>query len=81
MFRVIIHKFGIHVFGQVGDIIDRGGGELKIYHLFEKLRREAPRHGGAVYCIHGNHEVLNMTGSFRYARKESIEEFSNFHTW
>ncbi|OAE25392.1 hypothetical protein AXG93_4620s2070 [Marchantia polymorpha subsp. ruderalis] len=72
---------GKTVLVQVGDIIDRGGGELKIYHLFEKLRREAPRHGGAVYCIHGNHEVMNMLGRFRYTSKEAREEFSNYHTW
>ncbi|KAL6202565.1 hypothetical protein ACLB2K_026273 [Fragaria x ananassa] len=63
---------------QVGDVLDRGGDELKILYFLEKLRREAAKCGGTVITMHGNHEIMNVEGDFRYATKEGLDEFVNW---
>lgn len=45
-------KARIHV--QVGDILDRGGEEIKIFYLLEKLKGEARKEGGDVHIMNGN---------------------------
>ncbi|XP_027119891.1 shewanella-like protein phosphatase 2 [Coffea eugenioides] len=66
---------------QVGDILDRGGDELKIMYLFEKLRREAVKDGGTIITMNGNHEIMNIDGDFRFATKEGLEEFKDWAMW
>ncbi|KAH9539153.1 hypothetical protein CY35_15G043600 [Sphagnum magellanicum] len=50
---------------QVGDLLDRGGEELKVIYLLEKLKLEAQSAGGDVHVLNGNHEIMNMEGDFR----------------
>lgn len=66
---------------QVGDVLDRGGDELKILYFLEKLKREAARHGGAIITMNGNHEIMNVEGDFRFATKSGVEEFRVWWEW
>lgn len=66
---------------QVGDILDRGGDELKILYLFEKLKREAARANGRVFTMNGNHEIMNIDGDFRFATREGLKEFEDWALW
>ncbi|CAI5469679.1 unnamed protein product [Closterium sp. Yama58-4] len=66
---------------QVGDLLDRGGQELAVVYLFEKLRREARQAGGAVHVLLGNHETGNFEGWFRYATREGRKDFQRWAAW
>lgn len=69
---------------QVGDIVDRGGrpdtvgdecSEIKIMDFLDEIHEQAQLYGGGVYCILGNHEIMNVVGNFTYAGEESIKCF------
>ncbi|PRQ40418.1 putative protein-tyrosine-phosphatase [Rosa chinensis] len=66
---------------QVGDVLDRGGDEIRILYFLEKLRREAARCGGRLITMHGNHEIMNVEGDFRYVTREGLDEFLNWADW
>ncbi|KAI3706178.1 hypothetical protein L6452_23742 [Arctium lappa] len=66
---------------QIGDVLDRGGQELKILYLLEKLKREAVKSGGNVITMNGNHEIMNVDGDFRYVTPSGLDEFSNWAHW
>ncbi|KAI6696007.1 hypothetical protein NL676_023717 [Syzygium grande] len=66
---------------QVGDVLDRGGDELKVLYFLEKLKREAARSGGKVITMHGNHEIMNVEGDFRYVTQHGLEEFRVWADW
>jgi predicted MPP superfamily phosphohydrolase len=51
---------------QMGDITDRWADSLKIIRSLQQLQKEAPRAGGKVYVILGNHEAMNLLGDNRY---------------
>jgi hypothetical protein len=57
---------GNTVLVQTGDVVDRGPDSLKLIQDFMRLQREAPRAGGQVVALIGNHEAMNMTGDLRY---------------
>jgi len=57
---------GSTVLVQVGDVVDRGPRSLDIIHDLMRLQREAPRVGGRVVALVGNHEAMNMTRDLRY---------------
>ncbi|KAF9617204.1 hypothetical protein IFM89_035086 [Coptis chinensis] len=58
---------------QIGDVLDRGGDELKILYFLENLKREALRHGGSILTMNGNHEVMNIDGDFRTVAPGFVE--------
>lgn len=69
---------------QVGDIVDRGGrpdtigdecSELKIMDFLDECHSKAKLYGGGVYCILGNHEIMNVVGNFSYSTPMSIQCF------
>ncbi len=69
---------------QVGDILDRGGrpdtfgdecSEIKIMDFLDEIHDQAKLYGGGVFCILGNHEIMNVVGNFNYSGKESIKCF------
>jgi 3',5'-cyclic AMP phosphodiesterase CpdA len=62
---------------QTGDVTDRGADSLKIIHLLEKLEDAAPKKGGRVVALLGNHEAMNITGDLRYV---DPGEFAAFRT-
>jgi Calcineurin-like phosphoesterase len=51
---------------QLGDVTDREPDSLKIIRSLQQLQREAPRSGGKVIVVLGNHEAMNLLGDFRY---------------
>ena len=63
---------------QVGDVLDRGGEEIRIFHFLEKLKGQAAGQGGAVHVLNGNHEVMNVAGRFRYATESAMDEFERW---
>ncbi len=60
---------------QTGDQLDRGNDEQAVIDLFDRLSREAPRTGGAVYSLNANHELMNAAGDFRYVTAEGYADF------
>lgn len=61
---------------QVGDIVDRGADSLKIVRELMRLQKEAPRHGGRVIVLVGNHEAMNITGDLRYVTPGEFAAFA-----
>ena len=51
---------------QLGDVTDREPDLLKIIRSLQQLQREAPRKGGKVIVVLGNHEAMNLLGDNRY---------------
>ena len=68
---------------QLGDILDRRPrldkvptpyqccDEIKIMDTLYRLQKEASKYGGAVHCILGNHELMNVMGDLRYTTPET----------
>ena len=63
---------------QVGDVLDRGDDEIAILILLQKLHKHAEAQVGAVYILNGNHEVLNVSGDFRYVTQGAFQESARF---
>ena len=42
---------------QIGDVLDRGRGEVPILLRLQALKQQAAAAGGGVICLVGNHEV------------------------
>lgn len=66
---------------QLGDILDRGGDELRLLYLLRRLSLSATEQGGALLPILGNHEVMNVSGDFRFATPQAFQEFSAWAAW
>jgi hypothetical protein len=61
---------------QMGDVVDRGPDSLKIIHQLMKLQKEAPKRGGKVIALVGNHEAMNMSGDLRYVHPGEFRAFA-----
>lgn len=61
---------------QVGDQMDRGNRERDIYKLLFHLQDTAPKHGGRVHILLGNHELMNSRLDFRYVTKGGFADFA-----
>ena len=62
---------------QLGDVVDRGPDSLKIIRHLMLLQRQAPRSGGKVYVLVGNHEAMNMTNDLRYVHPHDFAAFAD----
>ena len=62
---------------QVGDVVDRGPDSLKIIRDLMRLQKEAPRQGGRVIVLVGNHEAMNITGDLRYVHAGEYSAFES----
>jgi hypothetical protein len=51
---------------QLGDVTDREPDSLKIIRSLQQLQKQAPRAGGKVIVLLGNHEAMNLLGDNRY---------------
>jgi hypothetical protein len=51
---------------QLGDVVDRGPDSRKALDLLRQLERDAPRAGGRVHALLGNHEAMRMLSVFTY---------------
>lgn len=54
----------------VGDIFDRGDQVTELLWFFHKLEKQAPKSGGRVHVLLGNHELMVLTGDLRYVHKK-----------
>lgn len=57
---------------QTGDITDRGPDSKGVIALLRRLSDEARAAGGHVLPLLGNHEVMNLTGDWRYVSAEDL---------
>ncbi|MCP3674437.1 MAG: hypothetical protein GY829_08220 [Gammaproteobacteria bacterium] len=63
-------------FVSLGDLIDRGPQARKLIDLFMKLQQQADEAGGQFHILLGNHEIMNLTGDWRYLSALEIAEFA-----
>jgi hypothetical protein len=61
---------------QVGDVVDRGPDSLGILRNLMQLQKEAPKQGGQVIVLVGNHEAMNITGDLRYTTPADFAAFA-----
>jgi calcineurin-like phosphoesterase family protein len=61
---------------QLGDVLDREPDSLKIVRSLQQLQKEAPRGGGRVVVVLGNHEAMNLLGDFRYTTPGEFAAFA-----
>lgn len=67
---------GRTVLVQTGDQLDRAGGEEEILKLLAELEVEAPKAGGKLVVLNGNHETMNVLGDFRYVTEDALDDFT-----
>jgi len=67
---------GSSILVQTGDVIDRGRQSRECLDLLMDLERQAPKQGGRVIPLLGNHEVMNLTGDLRYVVAEDYQAFA-----
>ncbi len=58
--------FGTGHLAVAGDLFDRGTDVLAWLWLLYDLEQQARAAGGAVHVILGNHDIMQMSGDFRY---------------
>jgi len=60
---------------QTGDVTDRGPDSRALIDLMRRLQTESQAAGGQVVALLGNHEVMNLTGDWRYVHPGDIDAF------
>lgn len=65
---------------QLGDMVDREPDSSKIVRDLMRLQKEAPRQGGRVIVLTGNHEAMNVTGDLRYTVPGDFAEYATPHS-
>lgn len=65
---------------SLGDLVDRGKNSRKVIELMIKLDKQAEKVGGALHQVLGNHEIMLMTGDFRYVSDKEFNVFSDLET-
>ncbi len=61
---------------QTGDVTDRGAEVRGAFDLLMALQREAPKTGGRVLPVLGNHEAMNLVGELRDATAAICDRFA-----
>jgi len=62
---------------QLGDLLDRGPKPRDVMDLLMALQEEAPKAGGRVESLLGNHEVMNIMGDLRYVTPTNFASFAD----
>lgn len=62
---------------QLGDLLDRGPKPRQVMDLMMTLEKEAPKTGGRVVSLLGNHEMMNLMGDLRYVTPENYASFAD----
>jgi hypothetical protein len=62
---------------QTGDILDRGSQVRDCLDLMMALERHAPKAGGKVIALLGNHETINLMGDVRYVTPDIYLTFAD----
>lgn len=52
--------------------------DVTLLKFFTALHEKAKKHGGAVYSLLGNHEIMNAEGNMNYVSYANMEEFKNY---
>ncbi len=60
---------------QNGDVVDRGPHSRKAMDLLMELEEQAPKAGGRVHVLIGNHEVMNVVGILDLVSKQEYESY------
>lgn len=68
---------GRTTFVQTGDVTDRGAEVRRVLDLLMSLERQAPKSGGRVMALLGNHEVMNLLGETRDVGLEAYASFAD----
>ena len=68
---------GSTTFVQTGDLLDRGPKPRQAMDLVMALQKEAPKAGGHVISLLGNHEVMNLMGDLRYVTTENYASYAD----
>src|SRR5207244_8414652 len=68
---------GKTTFVQVGDLLDRGPKPRDVMDLMMSLEKEAPKAGGRVVGLLGNHEMMNIMGDLRYVTPVNYSSFAD----
>jgi len=58
-------------------LLDRGSDSKKILNLLIKLKKQTKIKGGKIKLLLGNHELLNLQGSFDYTVVSDILDYGN----
>lgn len=69
---------GSDVLVQIGDVLDRGVGELHILLRLADLTKQAAAAGGRVIQLMGNHELMNYCADWRYVSGPWGDGFAPF---
>ncbi|MFU8843754.1 MAG: metallophosphoesterase [Bacteroidales bacterium] len=59
----------------VGDMFDRGSNVAECLWLLYKLESEAVESGGKIHFVIGNHEMMYLTGDFRYVNLKYLNNY------
>jgi len=62
--------FGKNKLVVCGDLFDRGNNVTEELWLLYKLEADAAAKGGTVHVILGNHDIMNMSGDWRYVQPQ-----------
>ena len=62
---------------QTGDLLDRGPKPRQVMDFLMSLQKEAPKKGGRVLVLLGNHEVMNIMGDLRYVTAENYGSYAD----
>jgi hypothetical protein len=62
---------------QLGDIVDREPDSLQIIRSLQQLQAEAPKAGGRVVVVLGNHEAMRVLGDNRYTTAGEYAAFAD----
>lgn len=62
---------------SMGDLVDRGPRSRDVIELLMRLQAEAPRSGGAVHVVLGNHEAMHLSGEMEYTSAAEYAAFAD----
>lgn len=69
---------GETVLVSTGDFLDRGARSRDVMDLLMRLQSQAPRSGGRVHVLLGNHELMNLVGDLRDVSQAEFLSYAEF---
>jgi hypothetical protein len=61
-----------------GDLVDRGPDSALVLEWVRRLENEAPAQGGRVEALLGNHELMVLSGDYRYVSDEDVANMRRY---